>query len=156
MRIRPIGFPVIIGLLAVLLLAGCGKDDPERIAEKDREKILEYINEHGLNAQEHESGVFYVIEKEGSGGHPTANSVVKLNYTGKLLDDEEKVFDSGFGSTLRLMNTIQGWQHGIPMFKKGGEGLLFIPSGLGYGQWPTGSIPANSILIFEIELIDFY
>ncbi len=153
MKLNQISVPIITGLL-VLLLAGCGKDDPERIAEKDRQTILEYISEHGLDAQEHESGVFYVIEREGSGGHPTASSVVKLNYTGKLLDG--KVFDSGFGSSLRLMNTIQGWQYGIPMFKKGGEGLLLIPSGLGYGQWPTGSIPANSVLIFEIELIDYF
>jgi FKBP-type peptidyl-prolyl cis-trans isomerase FkpA len=139
---------------AVLVFAGCGKDDPEKIAEKDREKILEYISENGLDAQEHESGVFYVIEAEGSGNHPTATSVVKLNYTGKLLDG--KVFDSNWGSTMSLRNTIQGWQYGIPMFKKGGKGILLIPSGLGYGQWPTGSIPANSVLVFDIELIDFY
>lgn len=153
MSLKRISAPVITGLLALLLI-GCGKDDPEKIAEKDRQKILEYISEHGLDAQEHESGVFYVIEREGSGGHPTASSVVKLNYTGKLLDG--KVFDSGYGSSLRLMNTIQGWQYGIPMFRKGGEGLLLIPSGLGYGQWPTGSIPVNSVLIFEIELIDYF
>lgn len=154
MKTRAFSNQIVVGLLAVFVLAGCGRDDPERIAERDREKIIEYINEHGLNAQEHESGVFYVIELEGSGGHPNANSVVKLNYTGKLLDG--KVFDSGYGSTMRLMNTIQGWQHGIPMFRKGGKGMLLIPSGLGYGQWPTGSIPANSVLIFEIELIDYF
>lgn len=141
-------------LFAVLLLVGCGKDDPERIAEKDRQKILEYISKNDLDAQEHESGVFYVIEVEGSGNHPTENSTVKLNYTGMLLDG--KVFDSNWGSTMYLRNTIQGWQYGIPMFKKGGKGILLIPSGLGYGQWPTGSIPANSVLVFEIELIDFF
>ncbi|MFO7998625.1 MAG: FKBP-type peptidyl-prolyl cis-trans isomerase [Bacteroidales bacterium] len=144
----------ILFFSSLLIFSGCGKDDPEKIAEKDREKILEYIAEEGLDAQEHESGIFYVIEIEGAGGHPTANSRVKINYTGKLLDGD--VFDSNYGASMNLYSTIQGWQIGIPLFKKGGKGILIIPSGLGYGQYPQMGIPANSILVFDIELVDYY
>ena len=56
--------------------------------------------------------------------------------------------------TFPLSGVIQGWQEGIPLFKEGGSGILLIPSALGYGSQSVGSIPANSVLIFDINLID--
>lgn len=140
-------------LLFLFVWAACGKDDPEKIAERDREKILKYIRENDIDAIEHESGVFYQITREGTGAHPTINSMVKITYTGKLLDG--KVFDSGYSWSTYLRNTILGWQIGIPLFKRGGAGILIVPSGLGYGEWPRANIPGNSVLVFEIELEDF-
>ena len=137
----------------LLISVACGKDDPDRIAEKDREKILDYIQENDIDAIEHDSGVFYQITREGSGGHPTRNSMVRISYTGTLLNG--KVFDSRNSWSTYLYNTILGWQYGIPLFKRGGAGILIVPSGLGYGEWPRMNIPAHSILIFEIELEDF-
>jgi FKBP-type peptidyl-prolyl cis-trans isomerase FkpA len=52
------------------------------------------------------------------------------------------------------MNVIQGWQEGIPLFSEGGSGILIIPSALGYGNQAIGNIPRNSVLIFEVNLID--
>lgn len=140
-------------LSIVLLLAACGSDDPEKIAAKDREKIIEYIEKNNLDAIEHESGVFYLITKGGSSTFPTQNSTVRLNYTGKLLNGKE--FDGQTNAQFNLQNTILGFRHGIPMFDKGSEGMLLVPSGLGYGPNGTFSIPPNAVLIFEIELIDF-
>ena len=140
-------------MLCSLFLLGCGKDDPERILAKDREKILKYIADNNLNAQEHSTGIFYVIETQGSGSFPRANSVVVINYTGYLLNG--KVFDSNHEIALSLSHTILGWQYGIPLFQRGSKGKLLIPSGLGYGEFPRPGIPANSVLIFDIELIDF-
>jgi FKBP-type peptidyl-prolyl cis-trans isomerase FkpA/FKBP-type peptidyl-prolyl cis-trans isomerase FklB len=49
---------------------------------------------------------------------------------------------------------IKGWQIGIPLMKKGGKATFYVPSELGYGGNDMGAIPPNSILIFDIELID--
>lgn len=150
---RNYGLFGILGILVSLLVVSCGKDDPEKIAEKDREKILEYIAEHGIDAIEHESGVFYYIESQGSDAYPQRTSVVRMKYTGTLLDGD--VFDGPNTTSLDLRSTILGWQYGIPLFSKGSSGILLIPSGLGYGQYPQLGIPANSVLKFDIEIIDF-
>ncbi|MFN9955636.1 MAG: FKBP-type peptidyl-prolyl cis-trans isomerase, partial [bacterium] len=68
------------------------------------------------------------------------------------------IFDQTTGNqtaTFPLANLIPGWQEGIPLLQKGGKGTFLLPSALGYGPNPVGPIPANSVLIFEIELIDF-
>ncbi len=140
-------------VLMVLLLTSCGKDDPDLIAEKDRKKILDYIEKHELEAQEHPSGIFYVVEREGSGNHPKENSVVKITYTGTLLNGD--LFDAGYERNLYLGGVIQGFRDGIMQFRRGGKGLILIPSGLGYGQYARQGIPRNSVLLFEIEIIDF-
>ncbi|MEI6409778.1 MAG: FKBP-type peptidyl-prolyl cis-trans isomerase [Bacteroidota bacterium] len=58
-------------------------------------------------------------------------------------------------ATFPLSSLIKGWQEGIPLLKKGGKGTFFIPSALGYGSQDQGAIPANSVLIFEITLVDY-
>ena len=68
---------------------------------------------------------------------------------------DEKEFDSGVNSEFGLFQVIEGWQIGIPKFGKGGKGKLLVPSRLGYGSKARGSIPANSTLIFDIELLDW-
>jgi FKBP-type peptidyl-prolyl cis-trans isomerase FkpA len=131
---------------------GCESDDPDKIAERDRQKLLKYIEENELDAIEHSSGLFYVMEREGSGSvHPDLNSLILIRYTGTLIDGT--VFDSNNGAQLRLSGTIRGWQIGIPLFREGGKGILLIPSALGYGTWAQWGIPRNSCLIFEFELL---
>lgn len=101
------------------------------------------------------SGLQYQIIKEGTGKVPTANSTVKVNYEGKLTDG--KVFDSSFARKepveLPLGSTIPGWIEGLPLIKEGGSMMLYVPAKLGYGEQAVGSIPANSVLIFKIDLI---
>ncbi|MEE4177954.1 MAG: FKBP-type peptidyl-prolyl cis-trans isomerase [Bacteroides sp.] len=143
----------LIPVFILGLITSCGSDDPEKQAEKDREKILEYIEEHDLDAQELESGVFYVIEEEGSGSFPTETSTVIINYTGFLLDGDE--FGAGTASTFNLNSTILGFKYGIPMFNRGSKGILLIPSGLAYGEYGSYTIPPNAVLIYNIEMIDF-
>lgn len=140
--------------LAPLYFAGCQSEDPEDIWEDDRNKILAYIAEHQLNALEHPSGVFYVVEVEGTGPRPTLTSLLNIKYTGMLLDG--RVFDSSGGAQFTLINTIRGWQIGIPLFRAGGRGKILIPSALAYGAFPPfGSIiPRNAPLVFEIEIIE--
>lgn len=141
-----------IGLL--LLGTACEKTlSKEEQLEKDIEKIKEYISNKGLDAQETESGLHYVIESEGTGNHPTSQDDVTVRYKGYTL--EEEVFDQSEeeGITFNLQQVIQGWTEGIPKFKEGGKGILLIPSKLAYGDSGSGSIEPNTVLIFDVELL---
>ncbi len=144
-------------LLAGILLFGCKKDSlsPEAQLAKDIEKIQKYLADKNLTAQSTLSGLHYIIEEEGTGGHPGINNQVTVFYKGYFLDD--KVFDQTNASpiTFPLLNVISGWQEGIPLFKKGGSGRLFLPSALGYGRNPPASIPKDAVLIFDVKLVDF-
>lgn len=158
MRIVRKPYVFILLLISIsFVFSSCEKEDPDAIAERDRDDILEYIRENDLEdvAIEHESGLFYVMENPGSGAHPSMSSLIKMRYTGFLLEDGE-VFDAADGAFIQLGNTIRGWQIGIPLFKNGGKGILMVPSALGYGQYPPygGSIPRNASLVFEFEIID--
>ncbi|HHB78803.1 MAG TPA: peptidylprolyl isomerase [Saprospiraceae bacterium] len=142
-------------LLSVLSLTAisCHKESQDDI---DDQKILDYAKEHQLDLESHSSGIYFLVEKTGTGtAHPSANANVKVNYKGMLLDDTE--FDSGQNTPFFLNQVIQGWQIAIPLMLKGEKSKFFIPSRLGYGASgsSSGTIPPNSVLIFEIELIDF-
>ena len=143
--------------LLLMLLASCeNKEDKQ--AKADRQIILNYLKEHNIEALERPSGLFYLIENPGSGEHPTANSTVTVRYTGYYLDGI--VFDTNEGkiaTPFNLQTVIAGWREGIPLFRKGGSGKLFIPSGLAYGanSMHRSGIPNNSVLIFDIRLLDF-
>ncbi len=137
-----------------LLFSTCKKKDKRSQSEKDAEIIQKYISDNGLNATYSGSGLYYVISKQGTGVNPTISSQVTVKYDGLLVNGN--VFDSSpaTGATFGLANVIKGWQEGLTYFKKGGKGTLLIPSDLGYGSQKTGSIPANSVLVFNIELLD--
>lgn len=103
------------------------------------------------------SGLQYIVTKEGTGKQPAASSVVKVHYTGKLVDGT--VFDSsverGEPIEFPLNQVIPGWTEGLQLMKEGGKATLYIPSQLGYGeQGVPGTIPPHSTLIFDVELIE--
>ena len=139
-------------LFSLLFLANsCNKVDYVQV---DQDIIQQYISDNNLTAEPTGSGLYYVIDVPGTGANPTLNSNVTVAYTGSLTNGS--IFDqsSSNGITFPLSGVIQGWQEGIPLFKEGGEGILLIPSALGYGSRSVGAIPANSVLIFDINLID--
>lgn len=145
---------IIAALLILITITSCKRKQVISQATADENTIKKYISENNLNATATGSGLYYVINSQGTGINPTSSSNITVVYKGYLSDGT--VFDqsksTGFNTDLK--SVIAGWQEGMPYFKKGGKGKLLIPSALGYGSQATGSIPANSVLIFDIELLD--
>lgn len=142
-------------LLIVSVFSACKKEDnsvPQ--SEIDDQIIQEYLAQNDLEATKHESGLYYQIIKEGAGLQPSPASQVEVYYKGYLVNGS--VFDETTqGSVIfPLYNMIDGWKIAIPMLKPGGRGLFLIPSELGYGSQGLFGIPPNSVLIFEIDLVD--
>ena len=115
------------------------------------QSVKDYLSANGLTATQHCSGLFYIIDAPGTGATPSICSAVTVNYEGKLTNGT--VFDSNAnGGPFFLYQLIAGWQAGIPLIKTGGSIRLYIPPSLGYGSTANGPIPANSILIFRVDL----
>ncbi|MCB9319072.1 MAG: FKBP-type peptidyl-prolyl cis-trans isomerase [Lewinellaceae bacterium] len=145
-------FLLVVLAALTMLASGCLKLEDQ--SAKDEKAIMDYIEKEGLVMEKDPSGLYYRIDDEGSGSNPTIYNTVTVNYKGYLLNGS--VFDETAGSPVSfpLANLIPGWQIGIPLIKKGGSILLIVPSELGYGTRNTGSIPANSVLVFEIQLVN--
>lgn len=102
------------------------------------------------------SGLQYLVLNQGDGPKPTAVQTVKTHYEGTLINGE--VFDSsvqrGQPATFPLNRVISGWTEALQLMNVGSKYRLFIPPELAYGNQATGSIPAQSTLIFEVELLE--
>jgi FKBP-type peptidyl-prolyl cis-trans isomerase len=114
--------------------------------------ILNYIDTNNLVATKTDSGLYYVVNNEGTGSNPTSNSNVTVAYKGYFLDGT--VFDESDadGISFNLNQVISGWTEGITYFKEGGDGVLLIPYNLGYGVNGNNAIPRVSVLIFDVNL----
>ena len=146
---------IFLFLLVAVTSIHCKKDDDtQNQTEIDNEIILKYIADNELDAMNIGSGLYYVDEETGTGDNPNPSSTVRVVYTGYFTDGQ--VFDQSNpeGVAFGLNQVIQGWTMGIPFFKEGGRGKLLIPSGLAYGNSARNGIPANSVLIFDIHLIE--
>ena len=117
----------------------------------------EFLAENAKNDSvvQTESGLQYMVLKEGTGAKPGPTDNVTVHYTGRLLDGT--VFDSsmdGEPATFPLNKVIPGWTEGLQLMSEGAKYRLFIPSELAYGENGAGDkILPNSTLIFDVELI---
>ena len=152
-------FFALIGSIILLSGTGCLKNStsqpctPKSVSSEEP-TILAYASANGITATRDASGLYYQVINPGSGPVPSANSKVFVTYTGKLLNGS--VFDqvTNSANTGWVLGTlIQGWQIGLPLIQKGGEIKLIIPSSLAYGC-TDGQLPANSILYFDVQLVD--
>jgi peptidylprolyl isomerase len=140
--------------LAFLLSTACGEEsgDPAKVS---------YAKSLGvdLSAMEHrESGLYLLDVVVGSGAEASLGRQVTVDYTGWLPDGTQ--FDSSKPEDRNPLTftpgegrVIAGWEEGIPGMKVGGLRRLVIPSSLAYGAQRRGEIPANSVLIFDVELL---
>jgi FKBP-type peptidyl-prolyl cis-trans isomerase len=103
-----------------------------------------------------DSGLQYETLVAGTGMAPNLDSTVKVQYEGKLTNGQ--VFDSsiarGTPAEFGLSQVIPGWTEGLQLMKAGGKTRFTIPSDLAYGPGGTRGIPPNSVLIFEVELLE--
>jgi FKBP-type peptidyl-prolyl cis-trans isomerase len=131
----------------------------EEQIKKDDVILQDYIKKNNLKAEKSPSGIYYVVNKPGTGAKPKQGQTVAVNYKGMLLDG--KVFDSSdkqgrpIEFPLGVGQVIPGWDQGIALLNEGSQATLLIPSTLGYGQRGAGAdIPADAVLRFDVELVD--
>jgi len=133
------------------------KQERAKAAAIERAKLIEKNWPKALTTP---SGLKYVVTKEGEGQTtPKAGKRVTVHYSGRLLDGQE--FDSSYkrGEPIEFAVgqgvVIKGWDEALLSMKKGEKRTLIIPPELGYGPEGRGPIPANAVLIFDVELVDF-
>ena len=113
-------------------------------------------NKKREGVQETTSGLQYEVITLGTGAKPVATDIVKVHYTGMLIDSTkfDSSVDRGAPAEFGVNQVIQGWQEGIQLMPVGSKFKFYIPYELGYGENGTGPIPPYSILVFEVELLE--
>lgn len=131
----------------------------DRIKTENTEKGNKFLEEKKKDGKvkSTESGLLYEVVNEGTGAQPNENSVVEVNYVGKLIDAKQPFDESKEGEPTKfpLRNVIPGWQEGLQLMKVGSKYKFYIPGNLAYGEYgsPDGKIGPNETLIFEVELV---
>lgn len=102
------------------------------------------------------SGLQYEVLREGKGKSPKPTDLVRVHYKGTLTDGTQfdSSYDRGQPTEFPLNGVIRGWTEGLQLMKVGGKNRLFVPGDLAYGPQGRPGIPPNSVLIFEVELMD--
>ncbi len=147
-------------LLFVACLYACDDDnvfDTEEQLRNDVALIEDYLAENNITAFSFENGLHIAVETQGSGNNAAFGNTVVCQYRGYLLDGTE--FDSSEGRgaldfVIGRGDVIQGWDLAFREINKGTRATIFIPSGLGYGNRRQTNIPPNSVLIFDVTLLD--
>lgn len=130
------------------------KAESEVALKKGETYLTDLAKKEGI--QSTESGLYYEVLSSGKGDSPAESDVVEVHYHGTLIDGS--VFDSsverGSPAKFPVNRVISGWTEALQMMKVGDKWRLHIPADLAYGaQSPSPKIPANSTLVFEVELL---
>ncbi len=127
-------------------------------AEDNLKAAEKFLNENKTNQgiKETPSGLQYRVIKEGTGQSPIKDDKVKVHYVGKLLNGSEfdNSLDRGEPTEFGLNQVIKGWTEGLQLMNQGAKYEFFIHPRMAYGARPRPQIPGNSLLIFEVELIE--
>lgn len=130
----------------------------EQQAAANKQKADEYLAKHGKEpgVTTTASGLQYEVLTTGSGAKPKPTDIVKVHYHGTLIDGS--VFDSsvqrGEPASFQIDQVIDGWVEGLQLMPVGSKYRLTIPPALAYGDQGAGPIPPNSVLVFEVELLN--
>ncbi|GAB3866198.1 FKBP-type peptidyl-prolyl cis-trans isomerase [Hymenobacter segetis] len=163
---------VFTRLFLLMMLAGagvfttaCKKDDPEVVdySGVDQETITKYLASKNITtAQQQPSGLQFIpVSTNPAAAKVAIGSSVAVLYTGHLLDAAGTVFDASSKHSNPLLTfvvganqVIPGFDEGVSLMHVGDKAEFLIPSGLAYGTKAVGSIPANSVLRFEVEVVN--
>ena len=120
------------------------------------DEFLAKNKQENPNVKETPTGLQYRVIKEGEGDSPRQTDRVKVHYAGKLIDGTEfdSSYERGEPTEFGLNQVIKGWTEGLQLMKVGSKYEFFIHPKIAYGSRPRPTIPANSVLIFEVELLD--
>jgi FKBP-type peptidyl-prolyl cis-trans isomerase len=140
-------------------IQGYVKTAMQAAAERNKTAAADFLSKNGAKkgVQTTASGLQYKVIKAGDAKAPVvaATDEVTVNYRGKLIDGTE--FDSsytrGTPATFQVGGVIKGWQEALVLMKPGANYELYVPPDLAYGAQPRPTIPANSLLIFDVELL---
>jgi len=135
-----------------------GEKAMKEMAKKNKAEAEKFLKENAMQegVKTLKSGIQYKVIKEGTGKNPKPGSMVKVNYVGRFINGQE--FDNsskannGKPIEIDLQGVIPGWQEVIPLMKEGSKWEVYIPPHLAYGEGDQ-RMPPNSLLIFEIELV---
>ena len=160
--------PFLLGLLlGIVLVAGLAavipeKTSPTEFAQSGWEKLFpppdnaEFLADNAKQpgVEQTASGLQYKEIKPGKGPSPTATDTALVKYEGRLRDST--VFDANEQTPMPVGGVVPGFSEALQLMNKGGEYRIWIPSNLAYGEASPGpELPANSLLIFDVTLLDF-
>jgi peptidyl-prolyl cis-trans isomerase A (cyclophilin A) len=131
--------------------------EAEKLKEKQMDAVIaKWEGETGKKFTQTSSGLKILHVTEGTGTSPKPTDKVEVHYRGTLVDGSQfdSSYDRGQSIEFPLNGVIAGWTEGVGLMKPGGKTILIIPPDLGYGSRDMGpSLPANSTLVFEVELL---
>lgn len=154
-------FALFLLLSVAALFSSCKKDEETTdYASRDETIIQAYIKDNNLTGAERQpSGLYLVRVQPGTGTtRPKEGQTVSARYIGTTLDgkefDKNTAVPNPFSFVLGKGQVIKGWDEGFALLTKGEKAILLIPSGLAYGSSGNGPIGPNTVLRFDVELID--
>lgn len=143
---------------AMMKLQEMAMKKQSEVADSNAKAGKEFLekNKSAAGVKATASGLQYVMEKEGTGASPKKEDVVKVHYKGTLTNGEQfdSSYDRGQPAEFPVGGVIPGWTEALQLMKVGGKAKLFIPPELAYGPSGRPGIPPNSVLVFDVELIE--
>lgn len=134
------------------LLASCGSYSDQELSEFDQE-IQKYMKSNKIDCEKSASGLYYKIIEEGDGDFIQFTDKVLVKYKGsflggKVFDEQKEVIE------MAVSEQINAWKELMLQLKKGSKAYMIVSPQLGYGEYKVDKIPPNSILVFELEVVD--
>lgn len=149
--------PKLIFLIIIFatFAASCRKTDDFR--DEDDILIRKWLSVQQITYANNDAntGLYWYFLRSGTATSITSASFVDVKYTTELTDGTLVYSTANDTATVYMKDAIAGWQLGLPHFGKGSAGVLLVPSRLAYGAAGLPpAIPANTVLIFRLELLD--
>lgn len=143
---------------AMMKLQEMAMKKQSEVADTNAKAGKEFLekNKSAAGVKSTASGLQYIMEKDGTGATPKKEDVVKVHYKGTLTNGEQfdSSYDRGQPAEFPVGGVIPGWTEALQLMKVGGKAKLFIPPELAYGPSGRPGIPPNSVLVFEVELME--